>query len=203
MENRALSIVLVRHGQTRATSEGRLTGRDGIELDDKGRRQATCLARRLEDSEFALVLTSPVVRARQTCEQAGFGEQAELVDELVEWDYGRFEGQVANDVRRARPGWSLFEHGAPDGESPRQVVERVDRLVTRLRDTDGRVLVVSHGHLLRSLIVRWMGLELTSAGRLSVDPASLSQLGVQSGQATLLGLNDTAHLARVRSAARG
>jgi probable phosphoglycerate mutase len=182
----------VRHGDTAWSDTGQHTGRTDVPLTPAGEAQAARLAPLLADRSFHLVLTSPRARARATCRQAGFGAVAQVDDDLCEWDYGAYEGRTTADIRAERPTWSLWRDGAPEGEVPAQVAARADRVLARLRDADGAVLVFSHGHLLRVLAARWLGLG-PEAGRLfALAPASLSTLGWEREQPVLADWNQTA-----------
>ena len=169
----------VRHGETEWSAAGRHTGRTDVGLTERGRRQARALARALAGLAFAQVLTSPAFRARETCALAGLGSGAQVAEELSEWDYGDFEGRTTADIRRDWPGWSLWRHGPPGGETAGQVRSRVDRLVARLRDAPGPVAVFAHGHVLRVLAARWVGLGVEAGALLALDPATVSVLGYE------------------------
>jgi probable phosphoglycerate mutase len=179
MASGAQEVVLVRHGETEWSRTGRHTGRTDIPLTQRGRREAQAVGAALRDRQFALVLTSPLERAAETCRLSGFGDRAVQRDELMEWDYGAYEGRKTVDIRQERPGWMLWRDGVPDGESAAQVGGRVDRVIAELRSIDGDVLLFAHGHLLRVLAARWLGLE-SDAGRLfALDPATISTLGYE------------------------
>ena len=172
-------IYLARHGETAWSLAGRHTGRTDIPLTERGERNAQRLGQRLAGLAFVRVLSSPLQRAARTCNLAGFGARAEVDPNLVEWDYGEYEGLTTAQIRATRPGWDLFRDGCPGGESPAQVGERADRSVSRLRDIQGNALVFSSGHFLRVLAARWVGLE-PSAGRcFLLQAASLSALGYE------------------------
>src|SRR5688572_12446986 len=151
-------IYLARHGETEWSVSGQHTGRTDIPLTTRGERNAESLGQRLSGATFAKVLTSPLSRASRTCELAGFGAGAEADPDLQEWDYGRYEGRRTADIRKERPGWYLFSDGCPGGESVEAVGARADRVVSRLRSIEGNILVFSHGHILRVLAARWLGL---------------------------------------------
>jgi probable phosphoglycerate mutase len=175
----AHEVVLVRHGETEWSRAGRHTGRTDVPLTEQGRRQAEAVGAALRDRDFALVLTSPLGRALETCRLAGFGERAQPRDELMEWDYGAYEGRTTAEVREERPGWTLWRDGVPGGETIEQVGERVDRVLDEIRALDGEALLFAHGHVLRVLTARWLELE-PDAGRLfALDPATLSMLGYE------------------------
>ena len=156
------------------------THRTDLPLTERGERNASRLQQRLKGLKFAKVFTSPLQRARRTCELAGFGAAAETDRDLLEWDYGEYEGRRTAEIRAERPDWQLFRDGCPGGESPAQVAARADRAVSRLRAVQGDVLLFSSGHFLRVLAVRWIGLELTAQARsFMLSTASLSALGYE------------------------
>jgi probable phosphoglycerate mutase len=173
------AVVLVRHGQTAWSLEGRHTGRTDIPLSDEGRRAAAALRPQLAQGAFGLVLTSPLQRARDTAELAGFGAVAESDDDLREWDYGDYEGRTTAAIRAERPGWSLWSDGVPNGEDIAAVARRADRVVARLRAAQGNVVVFAHAHLLRVLAARWIDLAPEHGARFGLDPARLSMLGYE------------------------
>ena len=148
-------------------------------LTEHGREQAEAVGAAFRDRHFALVLTSPLGRALETCRLAGFGDRAVQRDELMEWDYGAYEGRTTAEVREERPGWTLWRDGVPGGETVEQVGERVDRVLDDLRPLDGDALLFAHGHVLRVLTARWLELD-PGAGRLfALDPATISALGYE------------------------
>jgi probable phosphoglycerate mutase len=169
-------ITLARHGETAWTQSRQHTGRTDLPLTEQGERDARRLGARLQGMAFAKVFTSPLQRAARTCELAGLGAAAEPDPDLVEWDYGKYEGKTSAEIRAEQPGWELFRDGCPGGESPAQVGARADRVVARLRALDADVALFSSAHFLRVLTARWLGLE-PAAGRLFVlGTASLSAL---------------------------
>jgi probable phosphoglycerate mutase len=173
-------IYLARHGETAWSLTGQYTGLTDLPLTERGERNASRLQARLKGLKFAKVFTSPLQRARRTCELAGFGKVAELDPDLLEWDYGKYEGRRTVEIRAEQPDWQLFRDGCPGGESPAQVAARADRAVSRLRAVQGDVLLFSSGHFLRVLAVRWIGLELTDHARsFMLSTASLSALGYE------------------------
>jgi probable phosphoglycerate mutase len=179
MSARPPEVVLVRHGETEWTLSGQHTGRTDIPLTDRGREEAQALAAGLAKRHFALVLTSPLTRALETCRLAGLGEHATTRDELMEWDYGAYEGRKTAEIREGRPGWTLWRDGVPAGETAAAVGARVDRVIAELRSSGGDAAVFSHGHVLRVLTARWLGLD-PEAGRLfALDPATISILGYE------------------------
>lgn len=179
MSSPSPQIVLVRHAETEWSRSGRHTSRTDVPLTDRGRDEARALGAALRGWEFDLVLTSPLVRASETCRLAGFGERAVLRDELVEWDYGDYEGRRTVDIREERPGWTLWRDGVPGGETSDQVASRVDRVIAELRSASGSAIVFSHGHLLRVLAARWIGLDASAGGLFALDPGSISVLGYE------------------------
>jgi broad specificity phosphatase PhoE len=186
-------VWLVRHGPTEWSESGRHTGTTDIPLTDAGRAAARSLAGRLRHQHFARVLTSPLRRARETCELAGLGSAAEVIDDLREWAYGDYEGLTTAQIRESRPGWTVWRDGCPDGESADDVGRRADRVVARLRETDGDVAVFAHGHLLRVLGARWVGLGAAEGAVLGLDTAGLSKLGWEREQPVIRLWNEPAH----------
>ena len=173
-------VYVARHGETAWSLSGQHTGRTDLPLTPNGERNAKRLRERLKGLTFVEVFTSPLQRAARTCALAGFGAVAEFDADLVEWDYGEYEGQTSAEIHADRPNWDLFRDGCPGGESPAQVGERADRVVQRIRGVSGNVLLFSSGHFIRVLAERWLALGPGSAGRyLSLSTASLSALGYE------------------------
>jgi len=172
-------VYLARHGETAWSLTGQHTGRTDLPLTERGERNARALGERLNGLRFARVFTSPMLRARRTCELAGFGPGVEVDRDLVEWDYGEYEGRRTSEIRAERPSWQLFRDGCPGGESPEQVGARADRVRNRLRAVQGDVLVFSSGHFLRVLAARWVGLEPAGGRHFLLSTASLSALGYE------------------------
>jgi broad specificity phosphatase PhoE len=181
MSNILPKVYLVRHGETAWTISGQHTGRTDIPLTERGERDAQALSARLRGLTFAKVLTSPLQRARRTGELAGFGECVQADPDLMEWDYGDYEGQRTVDIRAERPGWRLFENGCPGGETLEELSARADRVIARVRALEGDVLVFAHRDILRILIVRWIALSALEARRLYLATASVSALGYDHG----------------------
>lgn len=178
--NKTLPVTyLARHGETAWTITGQHTGRTDLPLTERGEANAQRLGERLSGLAFAKVFTSPLRRALRTCELAGFGSVAQIDADLVEWDYGEYEGRLTVDILKERPDWQLFRDGCPGGESPQQVAARADRVVSRVRAVTGDVLVFSSGHFLRMLATRWLGLEPIHGKSLMLGTASLSALGYE------------------------
>ena len=172
-------LYLMRHGETAWSFSGQHTGRTDIPLTEQGEQDARGLAERLLALKFSRVFTSPLQRARRTCELAGLGKVAEIEPDLAEWDYGDYEGQRPVDIRKARPDWNVFRDGCPGGESPAQVSGRADRLIARLRTLEGNIALFSHGHFGRVLGARWIGLQIRQAQHLLLGTASVSILGYE------------------------
>lgn len=195
----ALPIVYVaRHGETAWTITGQHTSITDLPLTEAGERNARRLSERLRRLKFAKVFTSPLQRARRTCELAGFGAAAEIDPDLVEWNYGEYEGLRGAEIRAKRPGWQLFQDGCPGGESPEQVAARANRVVSRVRAVAGNVLLFSSGHFIRVLAARWIGIGPTSSARsFMLSTASLSAFGYEHNlERPVIRLwNDTNHVA--------
>ena len=173
-------IYLARHSETAWSLTGQHTELTDLPLTERGERNARSLQQRLNGLTFIKVYTSPLQRARRTCELAGFGTVAEIDRDLLEWNYGAYEGRRTAEIRAERPDWQLFRDGCPGGESPAQVAARADRAVNRVRAVQGDVLLFSSGHFLRVLAVRWIGIELTAQARsFMLSTASLSALGYE------------------------
>jgi len=189
-------IYLARHGETAWSLTGQHTGLTDLPLTEVGERNAQRLRGRLKGIVFDAVFTSPLRRARLTCELAGFGSVAEIDPDLLEWNYGDYEGRQSVEIHAERPDWQLFRDGAPGGESPHQIAERADRVVDRLRALSGNVLIFSSGHFLRILAGSWIGLEPYEARSLMLSTASLSVLGYEHNleQPVIKLWNDTNHL---------
>lgn len=191
------TIVLVRHGQTEWSQNGRHTGPTDIPLTEKGRAEAGLLAAALADRSFKLVLTSPLSRAADTCSLSGRAE-AEVDPDLAEWDYGEYEGRTTSDIRTGVPGWTVWDHGVPGGETAADVGTRSDRVLARARaavgDGDGDVALFGHGHALRVLAARWLEQPPTFGQRLVLGTAAICTLGHDRDAPALLTWNDQHHL---------
>ena len=173
------TVTLARHGETAWSLSGQHTGLTDIPLTERGEDEARRLGHRLHDRRFASVLTSPLQRARRTCELAGFGAQATDDPDLVEWDYGDYEGRRSKEIHAERPDWTLFRDGCPGGEMPADVGARADRVIARARAIDADVLLVSSGHVLRVLAARWLGFDAGAGRCFLLGTASLSTLGYE------------------------
>ena len=198
------TVYLVRHGETAWSVSGQHTGLTDLPLTERGEWNARRLKKRLAGPAFAKVFTSPLRRARRTCELAGFASVAEVDAQLVEWNYGDYEGLRTAEIRAKRPGWLLFRDGCPGGESPEQIGARADAVVRRARAVNGDVLVFSSGHFLRVFTARWLGLEPLAGKYFMLNTASLSLVGYEGSlaQPAVRLWNDTSHL-NVKSAAGG
>jgi broad specificity phosphatase PhoE len=174
-----VSIVVVRHGETEWSATGRHTSRTDLPLTEEGRRRAGALREALAGWSFALVLCSPLRRARETCELAGFGSEAEICDGLREWDYGEYEGLTTPQIRETNPDWSLWRDGCPGGELPEQVGARADRVLSRLRAAGGDGVAFAHGHILRVVTARWLGMEPAAGARFALKAGALGVLGFE------------------------
>jgi broad specificity phosphatase PhoE len=170
-------VYLVRHGETEWTLSGRHTGLTNLPLTPGGEEQARQLRNRLKGISFVRVFTSPLQRAVRTCELSGYGSVAKVDHDLVEWNYGDYEGKKRPEILADRPGWIIFRDGCPNGESPEDVGIRADRVVARIRQADGNVVVFSSGHFLRVLMARWLGLEPSGGRYFKLGTATLSVLG--------------------------
>jgi broad specificity phosphatase PhoE len=194
---RAMPLIhLARHGETEWSRTGQHTGRTDLPLTETGVAAARALGARLKGVDVSRAFASPLMRARQTCELAGFQDMAELDSDLLEWDYGDYEGRRTAEIFRERPGWDLFRDGSPGGESTEDITRRADRLIARLHALEVPVLLFSSGHILRAVAVRWLGLPLSVGTQLQLGTASLSRLGYghdRSERAIHL-WNDTSHL---------
>ena len=172
-----MSVYVIRHGETAWSLSGQHTGTTDLPLTDNGRRRAERLRPLLLKETFALVLVSPMQRARQTCELAGLGNGAVLDADLVEWNYGEYEGLTPKQIHEKVPGWLIFRDGCPGGEIPEQVGARVDRVITRARAVKGDVALFAHGHVLRVLAARWIGLPAGAGQHFLLETGTLCVLG--------------------------
>ncbi len=196
MGNDSPNVFLVRHGETEWSLSGRHTGLSDLPLTERGEQDGRRLAERLRGLRFAQVLVSPLRRAVRTCELAGFGAAAQTDPDLLEWNYGQYEGRRTADIRAERPGWRLFRDGCPGGESPLVVGTRADRVIARVRRSEGNTLLVSSGHILRVLVARWLGLAPGEGSLFLLGTASVSALGYEHDRSepVVRLWNDTRHI---------
>lgn len=179
IKDTVMMVYLLRHGETAWSLTGQHTGRTDLPLTANGERQATGLRERLHGITFAHVLTSPLQRAHRTCELAGLGAVAQVEPDLQEWDYGDYESLTTAEIHERQPGWNVFENGCPQGESVEQISQRADRMLEKIRRLDGTVALFSHGHFLRALAARWIGLPLRDGRLFALETGSVSVLGYE------------------------
>ena len=192
------TIYAARHGETEWSKSGQHTGRTDLPLTEQGERDAGKLGGRLKGMNFAKVFSSPLQRAFHTCELAGFGAQAEKLDDLLEWNYGDYEGVKTHDIHAARPGWDLFRDGCPNGETAALVGARADRVIAKVQSIDGDVLLFSSSHFLRVLAARWIGLDGTGGQHFVLGTTALSAFGYEHNniaERVIRLWNDTRHMA--------
>jgi probable phosphoglycerate mutase len=189
-------VALARHGETAWSATGQHTGLTDLPLTDRGEQNARQLGERLRGMSFDRILTSPLRRAHDTCRLAGFGDRAEIAPELVEWDYGEYEGLRTAEIRKRRPDWDLFRDGGPGGESPNDVAARADTIIRKVQAATGNVLIFSSGHFLRVFAARWIEATPAMGRHLYLSTASLSIAGYDHNKSErLIRLwNDTSHL---------
>jgi broad specificity phosphatase PhoE len=185
---------LVRHGETEWSKSGQHTGRTDVPLTETGREQAKALGELLGGHEFARVLTSPLSRATDTCRLAGYGDRAEVTDDLREWDYGDYEGEKTVDIRKSRPGWTIWSGDVPAGETAEQVAARAQRVIDRTSTAGGDVALFAHGHVLRVLAATWLGLPPGSGRLFALGTATLSVLGHERETRVISLWNRPAHM---------
>ncbi len=172
-------LFLTRHGDTAWTDSSQRTGRTDLPMNERGEKRARQIGEKLQRFTFTRVFTSPLQRASKTCELAGFASIAEIDADLVEWDYGRFEGKLTKEIVSEWPGWELFRDGCPAGESPQDVARRADRFIARVRESDGDVVAFSSGHIIRMIAARWLGLPPAAGRFFFCRPASVGVLGFE------------------------
>ena len=194
MSIRGPRIFLVRHGATEWSVTGQHTGRTDVPLTDDGRQQAKRLGARLARERFALVLVSPLSRARDTARISGYGDVAEVDPDLVEWDYGAYDARTAVEIRKERPGWTPWHGGFPGGETLEEVAARAERVLARVRPVDGDVALFAHGHILRVIAARWLEQPPIEASRYYLSTASVSVLGWERETAVIGRWNEACHL---------
>jgi broad specificity phosphatase PhoE len=176
-----VSVFAIRHGETVWSLSGQHTGTTDIPLTDNGRRLAERIRPVLAREKFGLVLVSPLQRARETCERAGLGANAVVDSDLVEWNYGKYEGLTPKQIHAEAPGWLIFRDGCPGGEAPEQVGARADRAIARARSVEGDIALFAHGHVLRVLVARWIGLPAGAGQHFLLDTGTLNVLGYYRG----------------------
>jgi broad specificity phosphatase PhoE len=177
----AQSVCLIRHGETEWSLNGRHTGTTDIPLTENGRNVARQWKPVASQQTFALVMTSPLQRARETCELTGLGQQAEVDNDLREWNYGEYEGLTIKQIQAQRPSWMIFTDGCPKGESPDEIQARIDRVIKRVRAVEDDVALFAHGHFLRCFGARWLGLRAEEGRFFLLDPATVSVLSYYRG----------------------
>jgi broad specificity phosphatase PhoE len=187
--NTTQRIIVVRHGETAWSREKRHTGRSDLPLTAEGREQARALVAQLAGLDFAAVFVSPLRRARETCELAGFADRAVVEPDLIEWDYGEYEGMTSSEIEQRRPGWTLFGDGVIGGETIGDVASRADQVIARVRAVEGDVLLFGHGHQLRILTALWLEFPAAAAQHLQLATASPSTLGFEHDWTALLSWN--------------
>ncbi|MGH6916185.1 MAG: histidine phosphatase family protein [Geminicoccaceae bacterium] len=193
-------IWLFRHGETEWSRSGQHTGRTDLPLVEEGRRRAEVLGRHLAGRPFALVLSSPLVRALDTCRLAGYGDRVQLTDDLLEWDYGAYEGRRTVDIRKERPGWLLWNDGVPGGETADQVGARAGKVIARALEADGDVAMFSHGHMLRVLAACWLDLPPQDGRLFALGTAASSVLGFEHDYRVIDVWNQDSHLSMEQGA---
>ncbi len=191
-----LEIVLCRHGETDWTVSGQHTSRTDLPLNPRGVEQAIWLKRRIEECDWSAIFCSPMKRCLMTCGAFGY-DKPEIEPRAVEWNYGDYEGLTSPEIGKKQSGWNLFADGVPHGETPEQAGARADALLADLAKKQGKVLLVSHGHFIRVLAVRWIGLPVSAGALFSLSVASLSKLGYEKGRPAVKLWNDVSHLEKL------
>ncbi|MFZ0436098.1 MAG: histidine phosphatase family protein [Chthoniobacterales bacterium] len=189
MRSSGPQIVLVRHGETEWSKNGKHTSYSDIPLTLEGERQASSLKKELSDWDFKLVLCSPRTRAKRTCELAGLLDHAEITDDLTEWNYGEYEGITTKEIRKTDPTWTVFTNPTPGGETPDQVAERCDRVITRAKSVNEDVVLFAHSHVLRVLIARWLELSPVEGRHFVLQTGTLNILSYEHESTVLISLN--------------
>jgi|SRR5271166_5262880 len=187
--NDSVKVLAIRHGETAWSLSGRHTGTTDLPLTDNGRRLAERMRPALMKTSFALVLVSPMRRARETCDLAGLGADAVVEHDLMEWNYGAYEGLTSNEIKERSPAWMIFRDGCPDGETPEEVRTRADRVIARARAAEGNVALFAHGHVLRVLAARWIGFSAGAGQHFLLDTGRLSVLGDYQGSPAVVTWN--------------
>ncbi|MCI0382216.1 MAG: histidine phosphatase family protein [Chlamydiae bacterium] len=189
MKSTRQKIYLIRHGETDWTVQQKHTGLTDVSLTEFGRRQAKAIGERLKDHSFKKVLVSPLERAKRTCEIAGYLDQAEIDSDLVEWNYGDYEGKTNGEILKENPNWMIFTHGAPNGESVADVGLRVKRILNKVKNIEGDVAIFSSGHFLRSFTARWLDLAIEDGRLFLLTTGSISILGYERSQRVIISWN--------------
>jgi broad specificity phosphatase PhoE len=197
MKSQRHQIWLFRHGETEWSLSGQHTGRTDLPLTAAGRRRAQAIGRRLSGRPFALVLSSPLARALETCHLAGYGDVAETTPDLMEWDYGDYEGRRTVDIQKERPGWSLWHDGVPGGEMIDEVAARTRKVIETAMAADGEVALFAHGHVLRVLTARWLDLAPDGGQLFELGTAAVSVLGYEHDTRVIVKWNQDSHLVDV------
>jgi broad specificity phosphatase PhoE len=197
MRSQHHQIWLFRHGETEWSLSGQHTGRTDLPLTAAGRRRAQAIGRRLSGRPFALVLSSPLVRALETCRLAGYGDVAATTPDLMEWDYGDYEGRRTVDIQKERPGWSLWRDGVPGGEMIDEVAARTRKVIETAMAADGDVALFAHGHVLRVLTARWLDLAPDAGQLFELGTAAVSVLGYEHDTRVVVKWNQDSHLVDV------
>ena len=197
MTERPYQIWLFRHGATEWSESGQHTGSTDLPLLESGRERARAIGHRLKGRPFALVLSSPMVRALDTCRLAGYGDDVQIDENLMEWDYGDYEGRRTADIQKERPGWLLWTGGVPNGETADAVGRRADKVIARAAEADGDVALFAHGHILRVLCARWLGLPPTDGRFFALGTAAVSVLGFEHDYHVIRHWNHSSHLVDV------
>ena len=172
-------LILMRHGETEWSRDHKHTSYTDLPLTDTGAEQARALGKRIAGHEFDAIFVSPLLRARQTCELAGFGTRAEVLDDLREWNYGEYEGLTTAEIRESRPGWTVWNDGPRGGESPEEVASRADRVIAHAAADGADAALFGHGHMSRVIAARWIGLGAAGGARLRLETATVSTLGYE------------------------
>jgi probable phosphoglycerate mutase len=189
MRSSGPQIILVRHGETEWSKNGKHTSYSDIPLTLEGERQASSLKKELSDWDFKLVLCSPRTRAKRTCELAGLLDRAEITDDLTEWNYGDYEGITTKEIRKTDPTWTVFTSPTPGGETPDQVAERCDRVIARAKSVNEDVVLFAHSHVLRVLIARWLELSPVEGRHFVLQTGTLNILSYEHESTVLISLN--------------
>jgi len=187
-----IEIYIIRHGETEWTRNGKHTGLSDIPLTELGEMQAASLGKRIEKIKFSHVFLSPLERVKQTCAICGLDGRVDK--DLLEWDYGAYEGMTSKEILKAVPNWKIFTHGAPGGESIEDIIKRADRFIKKIKDLEGKIIIFSSGHFLRTFTMRWLKIALENGTRFPLSTTSLSILGREKDMESIKLWNDTSHI---------